>query len=169
MAMVRRLEIAETDQTWLAGCAARIRFALGEEPAFERAIQMFGTSPWEVARTHLIAAMLDTPPRRHHGETAYDLFVSLGSPRWADLATACLEQPTPPNEDRHQAASDLLDLLSRRERLVAEAVGEGLSNKDVSARLFISVRTVETHLQSIFRKVEVSSRAQLIARLHGGR
>jgi DNA-binding CsgD family transcriptional regulator len=169
MAMVRRLEIAETDQTWLAGCAARIRFVLGEEPAFERAIDLFHTSPWEVARTHLVAAMLDTPARSHHGETAYDMFVSLGSPRWAGLATHCLEQGTTAMQNDCPAAENLLDRLSRRERLVAEAVGEGLSNKDVSARLFISVRTVETHLQSIFRKVEVASRAQLIARLHGGR
>jgi DNA-binding CsgD family transcriptional regulator len=57
--------------------------------------------------------------------------------------------------------------LSRRETQVAEAVALGLSNKHVAERLDISVRTVENHLRSIFAKCGVTTRTQLVARLHG--
>jgi DNA-binding CsgD family transcriptional regulator len=57
--------------------------------------------------------------------------------------------------------------LSRRETQVAEAVASGLSNKHVAERLDISVRTVENHLRSIFAKCGVTTRTQLVARLHG--
>jgi DNA-binding CsgD family transcriptional regulator len=56
--------------------------------------------------------------------------------------------------------------LSAREREVAEAVAFGLSNKELAARLNISVRTVENHLRSIFAKLNVTTRTRLAARLH---
>jgi DNA-binding CsgD family transcriptional regulator len=56
--------------------------------------------------------------------------------------------------------------LSAREREVAEAVAFGLSNKELAARLNISVRTVENHLRSIFAKLSVTTRTRLVARLH---
>jgi ATP/maltotriose-dependent transcriptional regulator MalT len=51
--------------------------------------------------------------------------------------------------------------LSDRERQVAELVAQGLSNSDVAARLFISHRTVTTHLERIYRRLGFSSRAEL--------
>jgi DNA-binding CsgD family transcriptional regulator len=47
---------------------------------------------------------------------------------------------------------------------VAQAVAEGLSNPQIAARMFISRRTVTTHLTSIFRKLGIVSRAELAAR-----
>jgi DNA-binding NarL/FixJ family response regulator len=47
---------------------------------------------------------------------------------------------------------------------VAQAVADGLSNPQIAARMFISRRTVTTHLTSIFRKLGISSRAELAAR-----
>jgi DNA-binding CsgD family transcriptional regulator len=58
-------------------------------------------------------------------------------------------------------------LLSRREREVADAVTLGLANKEIAARMGITVRTVENHLRSIFAKTGVSSRTRLAARMHG--
>lgn len=55
--------------------------------------------------------------------------------------------------------------LSAREREVAEAVAFGLSNKEVAARLNISVRTVENHMRSIFAKLNVTTRTRLAAKL----
>jgi len=49
--------------------------------------------------------------------------------------------------------------LSRREREVAELVTQGLSNREIAERLFLSVKTVESHLSRAFRKLGVSSRA----------
>jgi DNA-binding CsgD family transcriptional regulator/tetratricopeptide (TPR) repeat protein len=54
--------------------------------------------------------------------------------------------------------------LTPTELTVAQAVAEGLSNPQIAARMFISRRTVTTHLTSIFRKLAISSRAELAAR-----
>ena len=56
------------------------------------------------------------------------------------------------------------DSLTPTELTVAQAVAEGLSNPQIAARMFISRRTVTTHLTSIFRKLGISSRAELTAR-----
>jgi DNA-binding CsgD family transcriptional regulator len=53
--------------------------------------------------------------------------------------------------------------LTRSERAVVELVSQGLSNPEVAARLCISRRTVETHVSSVFRKIDVPSRTALVA------
>ncbi len=60
---------------------------------------------------------------------------------------------------------ETLRLLTERERSVALAVVEGLSNKEVARRLGITERTVKAHLGAIFRKLGVRDRMQLILRL----
>jgi ATP/maltotriose-dependent transcriptional regulator MalT len=55
--------------------------------------------------------------------------------------------------------------LSGREREVAELVTDGLTNRDIGARLFISAKTVETHLSAVFRKLDVRSRAAVATAL----
>ena len=51
--------------------------------------------------------------------------------------------------------------MSEREQQVADLVARGLSNAEVAARLFISPRTVTTHLERIYRRLGISSRAEL--------
>ena len=51
--------------------------------------------------------------------------------------------------------------LSERETQVADLVAQGLSNAEVAARLFVSPRTVTTHLERIYRRLGISSRAEL--------
>ncbi|HET6154418.1 MAG TPA: LuxR C-terminal-related transcriptional regulator [Marmoricola sp.] len=53
--------------------------------------------------------------------------------------------------------------LSRRENEVAALVAEGLTNRDIAERLFVSERTVGGHVQSILRKLGFSSRARVAA------
>jgi len=51
--------------------------------------------------------------------------------------------------------------LTTQEAQVARLAGEGLSNPQISTRLFISPRTVQYHLRKVFTKLGISSRGQL--------
>jgi DNA-binding CsgD family transcriptional regulator len=62
---------------------------------------------------------------------------------------------------KRSTARGLSEALSSREHEVAELVADGRTTRQIAERLAISERTVETHLQSIFRKLEVKSRIQL--------
>jgi non-specific serine/threonine protein kinase len=76
-----------------------------------------------------------------------------------DAAAQVLGEPTeeaaPPTPTRDQFG------LTRRERDVAALVAEGLSNRDIAARLVISQRTAETHVQNMLAKTGFSTRSQL--------
>ena len=62
--------------------------------------------------------------------------------------------------ERNRPAADWPS-LTPAERDVARLVAEGLANKDIAARLFVSPRTVQTHLTHMYGKLGVSSRVQL--------
>jgi DNA-binding CsgD family transcriptional regulator len=55
--------------------------------------------------------------------------------------------------------------LTATERRVAELISEGATNREAAAALFVSVRTVETHVASIYRKLGVRTRSELTSRL----
>lgn len=61
--------------------------------------------------------------------------------------------------------TDMLQLLSPKEKDVANLVKEGLSNKDIANRLEITERTVKSHLTSIFEKLHVKDRLALALKL----
>jgi DNA-binding CsgD family transcriptional regulator len=52
-------------------------------------------------------------------------------------------------------------LLSAREDEVARLVAEGLTNREIAARLFISERTAQNHVQHILAKLDFTGRAQI--------
>jgi len=60
-----------------------------------------------------------------------------------------------------------LDSLTASERRIAEYAGHGLTNREIAQTLFITTRTVEGHLTSIFRKLQLDSRNELPAALAG--
>jgi DNA-binding CsgD family transcriptional regulator len=59
--------------------------------------------------------------------------------------------------------------LTATERRVADLIATGATNRDAAAELFVSVRTIETHVASIYRKLGVRTRAELARRLAGQR
>jgi DNA-binding CsgD family transcriptional regulator len=60
-----------------------------------------------------------------------------------------------------------LESLTPSERRVAELVASGLSNQEVAETLFVTLRTVETHLTHAYGKLGITSRAELPAALAG--
>ena len=61
-----------------------------------------------------------------------------------------------------------LDSLTASERRIAELASQGLTNREIAQTLFVTARTVEGHLTSIFRKLMLHSRDELPAALAGG-
>jgi DNA-binding NarL/FixJ family response regulator len=91
---------------------------------------------------------------------ALQMFDRLQAKPMADRARAMLRElghrpaARPGDRDQHR--------LSDREAEVARLVAQGLSNAEVAERLFISSRTVATHLHHIYRRLELPSRAALV-------
>ena len=61
------------------------------------------------------------------------------------------------------SASDELDRLSAREQEVMRLIARGYAYKEVASELFISTKTVETHVSAVLRKLQLSSRHELTA------
>jgi LuxR family maltose regulon positive regulatory protein len=62
------------------------------------------------------------------------------------------------------SAQPLVEPLSERELEVLQLIADGLSNREIADKLFISVGTVKTHTHNIYGKLGVSGRTQAVAR-----
>ncbi|TVL92847.1 response regulator transcription factor [Streptomyces sp. SAJ15] len=67
---------------------------------------------------------------------------------------------------RQVRARELLDRLNDREREVAVAVGQGRSNAEIGAGLYMSVATVKTHVSRILAKLDLNNRVQIALLAH---
>ena len=111
-------------------------------------------APYEVARTRVLvgqacSALGDPEPAALETEAARDIFRRLGAaPDLARLETSAAHTP-------HG--------LSRRELEVLRLVARGMSNREIATTLVISEHTVARHLQNIYAKLGLSSRAAATA------
>jgi DNA-binding CsgD family transcriptional regulator len=138
------------------------------EKQFAAALQADLTRwPWTRARLELAYGSWLRRQRRvaesrlplRSAQTTFDL---IGAAHWAgqartELRAAGERMPAP----RPAAAT----ALSAQEMQIARLAAEGLSNREIGERLFLSPRTVGSHLYRIFPKLGITSRAQLAARL----
>ncbi|WP_370352519.1 AAA family ATPase [Catenulispora sp. EB89] len=154
----------------LSGIALRVRgmiaAAQGElDEAAElltRAVQAHEASPMPIERGRSLLA-LGQVQRRRKAKTearqalqdALDCFDAHGHRPFAQLAEAELARG-----QRAGAGS----VLTASEQRVADLVAGGYTNREVAARLSMSVRTVESHVASVFRKLGVRSRTELAGR-----
>ena len=69
-------------------------------------------------------------------------------------------------DQRKAKATARLDDLNDREREIAVAVGEGKSNAEISATLYLSVPTVKTHVSRILTKLDLNNRVQIALLVH---
>ena len=160
------------DRTWAiavgARCRALLLAAAGEVEAAEQALQRAIAAhdllpmPIERARTLLVLGRVRRRLRKRRAamaalEEALAIFETVGSPLWADQV-------------RGEIASVGLrpaarDWLTPSEERVARLAASGLTNREVAARLSVTPKTVEAHLARAYRKLDISSRAELGARM----
>jgi len=86
------------------------------------------------------------------------LFDALGAAAWSGRARQELRAT---GERVGRRAPDLRDRLTAQELQIAQLAAEGLSNRQIAERLFLSPRTIGGHLYRIFPKLEITARAQL--------
>jgi len=151
---------------WALGIEARSRALVSEDEALYReAIDRFGRTRLRVdlARTHLLYGewlrrqhrRLDAREQLH---SAHELFTAFGMKAFADRAARELSAT---GERVRKRAIETTAQLTARETQIVWLAGEGLSNSEIAARLFMSPRTVEYHLHKVFTKLDISSRNQL--------
>jgi DNA-binding CsgD family transcriptional regulator len=95
---------------------------------------------------------------RSHLRQARNEFDRMHVTQWADHARAELEAA---GENSPRRPRDLGAALTPQEDRVAGLAKQGLSNRDIAERLFLSPRTVATHLHAVYRKLGISSRSEL--------
>ncbi|MGB8198810.1 MAG: helix-turn-helix transcriptional regulator, partial [Pseudonocardiaceae bacterium] len=140
---------------------------------FEQALRWHAerTTPFDRARTHLaygarLHRSRNKAEARVQLHSALELFERLGAEPWAQRSRAKLVS----SGGSAPATGTIIELtLTPQELRVALEVQRGLTNNDAAAALFLSVKTVEYHLSSIYRKLGISSRTQLIRVLSAGR
>ncbi len=132
--------------------------ALGEESEgypFLRARTLFSFGRW--LRRHRRSADSREPLR-----DAINLFDALGATRWSERARAELRAT---GEKIGPRAPDARDRLTAQELQIAELAAAGLSNREIGERLFLSHRTIGSHLYRIFPKLGITARTELRAAL----
>ena len=167
-----RERVAACRTPWSEGLLARSEAicAHGAEADayFRRAVELLATSGvrTEYARSHLLygewlrreGRKLDA---RVQLKEALSLFNAMGARLFAQRCEAELRA----TGERIRRDPGDASLLTPQEQQVAELARSGMSNKEISTKLFIGESTVEFHLTKIFRKLQIKSRRQLKDRL----
>ncbi|MEU0793415.1 AAA family ATPase [Amycolatopsis sp. NPDC005961] len=99
---------------------------------------------------------------RTHLRTARETFDALGMTAWAERARGELRGA---GESSPNRGPDAREKLTPHELSIAQLAADGLTNREIGQRLYLSHRTVGTHLHRIFPKLGVSSRADLAGML----
>ena len=124
--------------------------------------------PFELARIQLFYGQRlrhrrATADARRHLSDAFATFRRLGAVPWSTRAGQELRVlgTAPPDPLAADPLATRLALLTPHQREIATLAAAGLTNKQIAERLFLSPRTVSTHLYQIFPKLGVTSRSAL--------
>ena len=174
-ARVKKAEAASGDfpGTCIAVGLMHARALLAQDPAeaadrFEAALAADLTR-WPIQRARLLLAYGQWLRRQRRVadsraplRDARDAFDALGCAAWGDQARRELRASGESSSRRDVAARDQ---LTAQELQIAQLAAEGLSNRDIAQQLYLSHRTISTHLYRIFPKLGITSRAELRAAL----
>jgi DNA-binding CsgD family transcriptional regulator len=160
---------SKTERTWALAAASRCRGLLAAEDGFEvefrRALELHGSTPtpFERARTQLcLGERLRRAKRRAEAREplreALTTFERLGAASWSERARSELAATGETVRRRDPYAAEQ---LTPQELQVALVVARGATNKEAGAALFLSPKTIETHLGRVYRKLNVRSRTEL--------
>lgn len=162
-----------SDQPWATAVAQRCRALLAPSTAAETHYQgaldlhAQGGRPFEQARTRLLYGEWLRRVRRRADagaqlRAALDDFTTLGATPWAErtrreltAAGARVAEPASPTQ------STALSALTPQELQVVQLAATGATNRQIGAQLFLSPRTVGSHLYRAYPKLGVSSRSEL--------
>jgi len=155
----RLAELAATGDSPLVAARARhARAAQAGDPA-ELAAAVDG---FEALGALLLAAEAAASAADAYNQTG-DQRDATAMRRRASALAACCEGAVTPRLAQAESAVPLSD----REREIAMLAASGLASKDIAERLYLSVRTVNNHLQHVYTKLGVTSRAELTRALGG--
>jgi DNA-binding CsgD family transcriptional regulator len=154
---------------WALGIEARSRALLSDgaaaEALYREAIERLSRTSIRVqlARAHLVyGEWLRRERRRREAReqlrTALEMFTSMGTEGFADRTQRELSAT---GERARKRSVETRDDLTPQEAQIARMAGDGLSNAEIGARLFVSQSTVAYHLRNVFAKLNIASRHQL--------
>jgi DNA-binding CsgD family transcriptional regulator len=160
---------------WAAGIEARCRALVagdGTDEAYQEAIERLSRTRLrpELARTHLLyGEWLRREGRRvaarEQLRAGHDGFTEIGMEAFAGRARRELSAT---GEKVRQRSPELRDELTAQEEQIARLARDGLSNREIGGRLYLSSRTIEWHMRKVLAKLGISSRNQLATVLPDG-
>ena len=160
---------AATPTDWATGIEARIdalrSVGAEAERKYHESISLLGKTRLraELARGHLLYGEWLRRERRRVDareqlSIAHEMLTTMGLEGFARRAG---HELLATGATARKRTVTTRDQLTKQEEHIARLAGEGLSNPEIGAQLFLSPRTVEWHLRKVFTKLDVSSRLQL--------
>jgi DNA-binding CsgD family transcriptional regulator len=155
----------------LARCRALLASDNRAEPEYQLAIEHLRRcriTP-QLARTQLLYGEWLRRRRRRRDardqlRTAFGMFSAMGMDAFAARARSELRAT---GERVPKRTLGSRGVLTPQEEQIARLASEGASNKEIAAQLFLSTHTVDYHLVKVFRKLDITNRAQLVRALAG--
>ncbi len=155
------------DRTGIGFCVQALSWCAGSAAPDERAARLMGASRavWRSSGAHVDETtpysqfddLTERGIRAAVGDVVFEAAFAQGAAYSFDQAVTLAL-----GEERESVAKPgLAGRLTRREHEIAVLLGDGLSNREIAARLVISQRTAETHVEHILSKLGFASRAQV--------
>jgi non-specific serine/threonine protein kinase len=163
----------EDEQFVTALCLETLAWIAASERRDERAVRLLGAAEhiWQAMRASLnvfvgLRALHEAcvaQVRSRLGDAAYEAAYRDGRRMSQEAALDFALEKTPTTAAPTAGAPAATTPLTRREREIADLVAEGMSNREIAAKLVIAQRTAEGHVEHILSKLGFTSRVQVAA------